>query len=144
MRNLPDDCTVRLVDLPTAVGGSISETPDGHLNIYINARLSHDGRRRALDHELRHADRDDLHSAEPVADIEARADLPQLVKARDLQMSHGDRSLDSLQPPPPPDDLVPPPEEPPVSISPRQAHVLMNALSDLDRFLFRDDPYDDF
>ena len=69
-----DDYTVRLVDdLPASVGGFISESPDGHLNIYINARHGWKGQRRSFRHELRHADADDLHSTDPLAVIEARA-----------------------------------------------------------------------
>ena len=88
-----DDYTVRMVDdLPASVGGFISESPDGHLNIYINARHSWHGQRRSFRHELRHAEEDDLHSDEPLAVIEARADgtdvrlkaIPHLMRARDL------------------------------------------------------------
>lgn len=79
-----DEYAVRLLDLPTDVGGFITESPDGFLNIYINARHSRDQQRRSLRHELRHADADDLHSSDPVSIIEARADLPPLLKARDL------------------------------------------------------------
>ena len=70
-----DDYTVRLVDdLPASVGGFVTESPDGHLNIYINARHGWNGQRRSLRHELRHADADDLRSTDPLAVIEARAD----------------------------------------------------------------------
>ncbi len=81
-----DEYDVRLLDLPASVGGFVTESPDGFTNIYLNARHSKEQQRRSLDHELGHVEHDDLHSAEPVASIEAR----------DLRMSHGDRSLDSL------------------------------------------------
>ena len=33
MSSWPDDCTVRLIDMPVSVGGRISETPVGHIDI---------------------------------------------------------------------------------------------------------------
>jgi len=142
---IPEDCIVRLIDLPYGVGGFIAESPDGFLNIYINARHMPEKRLRSLRHELRHADADDLHSTDPVAVIEARACkkpspageggtapavtnevpassvLSTLLRARDL-----------LPPPPP----APKPATRP--LTPRQARVLMDALSDLDRVFFSD------
>ena len=122
-----DDYAVRLIDMPTGVGGFINESPDGYLNIYINARHGWRGRLHSLQHELNHAENDDLHSTEPLAVIEARADgvdpklkaIPKLVKARDLV---------------PPPEPVPEPEPP--RLTPRQAAVLANCLSDLDRCFF--------
>ena len=43
-----DEYTVRLLDLPEGVGGFVTESPDGFLNIYINARHSWHGQRRFL------------------------------------------------------------------------------------------------
>ena len=122
-----DEYAVRLLDLPEGVGGFINESPDGYLNIYINARHGHDRQLRSLRHELRHAEHDDLHSTESLAVIEARADgvdpklksIPKLVKARDLV---------------PPPEPVPKPDPP--RLTPRQAAVLVNCLSDLDRCFF--------
>lgn len=125
-----EEYAVRLVDLPPAVGGFIAESTDGFANIYINARYGDRGQRRALRHELDHAENDDLHSTEPVTVIEARAEgrdtrlsaIPHLVRARDL-----------LPPPPPP---------PPKPISPltsRQARVLTRCISELDRCYFNAD-----
>ena len=120
-----DDYTVRMVDdLPASVGGFISESPDGHLNIYINARHGWKGQRRSLRHELRHADADDLRSSEPLAVIEARADgsdvrlasIPNLLRAR---------------------DLMPKPPTPPLTR--RQRVVLRNALAELDALRLNDE-----
>lgn len=87
-----DEYTVRLIDLPYSVGGMIAESPDGHLNIYINARHGYQKQRKSLRHELRHAENDDLHSDEDIRAIEARADglpaplrpIPRLMRAVDL------------------------------------------------------------
>ena len=86
MKSLPDDYTLRLVDLPTAVGGLISEGPDGHIDVYINARHSHAGRLRAAEHEFDHWRNDDLHNGLDIREVEGRHanPLPPLIRARDL------------------------------------------------------------
>ena len=125
---LPDDCTVRLIDLPWSVHGFISESPDGHSNIYINARDSRARQRRALDHELDHYTHDDLNNAQPVREVEARASrrtvrlsaIPQLMRARDLL----------------PKPAAVEPARP--AVSTYQARVICECLSELDRFLFED------
>lgn len=115
-----DEYAVRLLDLPEGVGGFVTESPDGFLNIYINARHGWTGQRKSLRHELRHAEHDDLHSSEPLAVIEARADgadvrlkaIPHLMRARDL--------------------LPPPPKPEPPKLTPHQLAVIRRALADLD------------
>lgn len=126
-----DEYAVRLTDLPTDVGGFITESPDGFTNIYINARHGRNGQRKSLCHELRHAEHDDLHNDEPLDVIEARADgadpqlkaIPKLVKARDLVPEK------------------PQPKPQPKPLTHHQQAVLRNALSDLDRLWFNDDYY---
>lgn len=87
---LPDDYTVRLVDLPAGVGGRIEEGPDGHIDVYINARLSSTGQHTAAYHEWRHWLDDDINSDRDIREVEDRADperprqLPPLMRARDL------------------------------------------------------------
>ena len=130
----PDDCTVRLIDMPVSVGGRISECPDGHIDIYINARHSEAGRRRDLEHELEHWRNDDLHNDLDIRAVEGRhaRQLPPLIRASDLLP----QSL-------PPVGKVAQPkavteEVPRYLLSPYQRCVLASALSDLDRFLFSD------
>lgn len=148
-----DDYTVRLVDdLPASVGGFISESPDGHLNIYINARHGWNGQRRSFRHELRHADADDLRSTEPLAVIEARADqkpsplgkvarpvagsdevasrlasIPHLILARDLV------------PKAPPNLPQPTPNFPSTvpQLTPRQLAIVRRAIAELDKIYLR-------
>ena len=141
--NLPEDCVVRLIDLPPDVGGFITESPDGWRNIYINARYSNDGRREALRHELRHAENDDLHSAEPVAVIEARASQKPSPLGKVAP-----KGLDEVPASPPPilatliraADLVPQTPKPAArQLTPHQARILLSCLSDLDRFIFSSD-----
>lgn len=145
-----DEYAVRLVDLPVGVGGFITESSDGFLNIYINARHSREGQRRSLRHELRHADADDLRSTEPLDLIEARADgvdprlkaIPHLLRARDLlpppclplQGKVAERSEVGRG--------RPLPSPAPRPLTPRQYSIIMTALADLDRLFFTDDcPY---
>ena len=141
-----DDYTVRMVDdLPASVGGFISESPDGHLNIYINARHGWKGQRRSLRHELRHADADDLRSSEPLAVIETRADgfdvrlasIPNLLRARDL-IPKSLPPMGKVARPQAVTDEVPAPRP----LTPYQARVLANCITELDRCFFNAPTYD--
>ncbi len=76
---LPENCRVRLVDLPVQAGGLISVDAEGFVNIYLNARLSRDAQREALQHELRHHYRDDLYSERDIRTVEREADAPGLM-----------------------------------------------------------------
>ena len=121
-----DEYAVRLLDLPEGVGGFVTESPDGFLNIYINARHTSAKQHKSFRHELTHGENDDLHSAEPLAVIEARADgtdvrlkaIPHLMHARDL--------------------LPPPPKPEPPRLTPRQLAVIRRALAELDEIRLND------
>lgn len=135
-----DEYAVRLLDLPEGVGGFVTESPDGFLNIYINARHSWHGQRRSFRHELRHAEEDDLHSDEPLAVIEARADgtdvrlkaIPHLMRARDLLPSLP--PLGKVAPAQPvTDEVVSRPQ-----LTPRQLAVIRRALAELDEIRLND------
>ena len=119
MKPLPDDYTIRLVDMPYSVGGCITECPDGHVDVYINARQSHAGRYRAADHEFDHWRRGDLHNGLDIREVEKRNKLPPLMRARDL-----------LPPPPPPPRPAPP------RLNKHQIRTLIRCLNELDRPLF--------
>ena len=67
-----DDFFVRIVDLPTTIGGMVSPNDDGTFSIYINARLSTDQQRKALDHELDHIRNDDFYSSATIEECERR------------------------------------------------------------------------
>ena len=122
-----DEYAVRLLDLPEGVGGFVTESPDGFLNIYINARHTSAKQKKTFRHEMTHGENDDLHSDEPLAVIEARADgadvrlkaIPHLMRARDL--------------------LPPPPKPEPPRLTPRQLAVIRRALAELDNFCLRTD-----
>lgn len=123
-----DEYAVRLVDLPESVGGFIRESPDGFVNIYINARHVSGKQRRSFRHEMNHAENDDLHADEPLEVIEARADgvdprlktIPHLMRARDLM--------------PTPVQADSKPET--VKLSPHQLRALMSCLAELDKGFF--------
>lgn len=82
--NLPDDYTIRLVDMPVTVGGFVSECPDGHVDVYINARLSHDGQYGAAEHEFEHWENDDLNNDKDIREVEGAANVVRLARASDL------------------------------------------------------------
>lgn len=90
---MPDDCTVRLVDMPVRQGGMISEDVDGHVNVYLNARLSSSSQGAAFFHEMDHAERDDLRSDRDIREVEQDRDRllkpPLLVRGRDLARRRG-------------------------------------------------------
>ena len=71
---LPDNCRVRLVDLPLCADGALSVDAEGYVNIYVNARLPAEARRRALMHELRHHARGDLYSDADIRAVERSAE----------------------------------------------------------------------
>ena len=88
---MPDSYTVRLVDdMPIRQGGMIAESPDGHINVYINARLSSTGQHTAAFHEWEHWYNDDLNNDRSIQEVEgapARTDdaqMPPMKRARDL------------------------------------------------------------
>ena len=66
----PDSYTVRVLDLPIGVKGMVCESPDGHYNVYLNARYNWETQRQAMRHELRHIARDDLHNKQPIKVVE--------------------------------------------------------------------------
>lgn len=67
-----DDFTIRLVDdLPA--DGMIMESPDGHTNIYVSARLSAERQRIVAIHELGHLRYGHLHREGSVTEMEKEA-----------------------------------------------------------------------
>ena len=131
----PEDCTVRLIDMPVSVGGRISECPDGHIDIYINACHSEAGRRRDLEHELDHWRNDDLHNDLDIRAVESRHanPLPPLIRAVDL-LSKSLPPVGKVARPQAVTEEVPHPS----ALSPHQLRVLATAVSELDRFMLSD------
>ena len=66
-----DAVIIRLVDLPPSVRGFTVKDENDDYNIYINARLSEDGRGEAFRHEIDHIRRGHFYSDLPVAVKEA-------------------------------------------------------------------------
>ena len=137
MKRIPDDCTVRMTDaLPLTVGGFVCESPDGHRNVYLNARLTRARQLRSVGHEFRHVKRDDLHNGRPIREVEAPEqpahgllNIPGLMRARDLAAVK--------QTPLPPPQITP---DPP---TPYQLRVLAESLATLDRAAGFDDIWSD-
>lgn len=84
MKELPDDYTIRVIDMPLGVGGFVSECPDGHVDVYINARWGHGAQYDAAEHEFDHWRNDDLHNDKDIREVEHEAERPVIVRARDL------------------------------------------------------------
>lgn len=154
---LEGEVTIRIVDgMPVASPGFVVYDETGHYNVYLNGRYNHESNMQTADHELRHILNDDFFNDNDIRTVESRADahatrphsLPKLFKARDLLPPSP--SLPQAAPPPVQgkvaadlpltDEVVPPSPIPhPVPhLSPRQAAVLLRAISDLDDWLFRD------
>lgn len=162
-RELEGEYIIRVMDMPECLNGMVKYDENDFANIYINVHLSPEGRRKAADHELTHVINDDIHNTDDIRTIEARADghatplhrLPPLFKASDLLESrskslppeadsrthrfpHRARDGEVGRPKVGSDEV--PRSQPP--IYPRQAAVLLRAISDLDDWLFRDTAYD--
>ena len=66
-----EEVIVRLIDL-TVPGVTVLDE-DGNYNVYINARLSFEERKKTLAHELRHINKEHFYSDLSVADCEQEA-----------------------------------------------------------------------
>lgn len=121
--------TIRMRDdLPSSVPAFIAESPDGHINIYLNSRLSHDKQREGLKHEIDHYERDDLHNGHDIHTVEAEKrpegrKLPPVFRASQLLKKARPVPVAKIKPAPAP-------------LTSYQHRILMTALSELDRFLF--------
>ena len=94
MTELPDSYCIRLIDLPPSVPAQIREYPDGHIDIFVNARLSYDGQRDAVQHEIEHWQNDDFHNEDDIRTVEYRADHPEEPKPRAVKKRLIIRSMD--------------------------------------------------
>lgn len=124
MISMPDDYTVRLVDMPVTQRGMISESPDGHINFYINARLSATGQMGAAYHEWKHWLNDDLNNSDDIKTVEQRAG-----SKLDRIKGHIFRARDLLPP-------VAPKTAAKLPLTQHEAAVLFRCVNELDRFAF--------
>jgi len=113
---LEGEYIVRVIDTPDCAHGFVIYDDDDFANVYVNARLNRESQRDAADHEMTHVINDDIHSAEGIRTVEARADgrrrkLPKLFKAR---------------------DLLPPKPKPKPTLTPYQLRILKQAVAELD------------
>lgn len=67
------DIIYRLVDLPPNIKATVSTSPDGCYNVYINARLNSQQQQQAADHEMRHIYGDHLFRYSDVSQDEQEA-----------------------------------------------------------------------
>ena len=68
------DYYVRLVVLPRRVEGVTVPNSDGGFSVYIDALLSEEQRRRVLEHELEHIEKEHFYVDMPVSRMEKQAD----------------------------------------------------------------------
>lgn len=141
MKKIPNELlgeyAVRVMDLPDGARAFVVYDDDDFANIYVSARLSRCAQRAAAAHELDHVIHDDIHSAEGIRSVEARAEgrdrpvrpFPRLMRAADL-----------IPPPKPAPEIPRVPATVP-RITPYQRAVIRGALEEFDRFLFSPDPY---
>lgn len=134
--------TVRIVDMPVASPGLVLFDDDDHANVYLNARYNRETNENTADHEFIHLINDDIHNADDIRTVEARADglpaplksVPRLMKARDLlHPSKIPHQMEKVAQPQAVTDELP---RSPSVLSPHQSNVLLRAVNDLDDFLF--------
>jgi len=65
-----DAVIIRLIDLPPSVKGCTVKDENDDYNIYINARLSEDGRVEAFRHEIDHIRLGHFYDSMPVSEKE--------------------------------------------------------------------------
>ena len=68
-----DSVIIRVLDLPMTIRGATVKDANGDYNVYINARLSEDGRAAAFRHEIEHIRQGHFYSEDPVEVLEREA-----------------------------------------------------------------------
>lgn len=125
-------CTIRAIDMPVTAGAFIALSPDGHINIYVSARLSLSGQREALRHELDHWLKDDLYNSEDIR-VQERDEAGRITSAN--VFGYVRKAADLLPPPPKPDPDPLRPDVPPLTAW--QRRVLHECMASLDAALAR-------
>lgn len=66
------DFFVRITDFPVGCGcdGMTVLNDDGTYSVYLNARTSREGQKKAMDHEYDHMAHDDMHGEKPIETLE--------------------------------------------------------------------------
>jgi len=64
------DYFVRLVDMPTTVGGFVSPNEDGTYNVFLNSRRSVEQNIETYFHEWEHIEDDDFYNDLPIEEVE--------------------------------------------------------------------------
>ena len=125
-------CTIRAIDMPVTAGAFIALSPDGHINIYVNARSSRAQQREDLKHELDHWLKDDLYNGEDIR-VQERDEAGRITSAN--VFGYVRKAADLLPPPPKPDPAPLRPDVPPLTAW--QRRVLHECMASLDAALAR-------
>lgn len=72
---IPDNVTIRYVDMDPQVHGFVVPDPDDHYNVYINARDSWTEQQITKRHELRHIALGHVFDQRPAPSLEGEVDL---------------------------------------------------------------------
>ena len=67
--DVKNDCYVTVCPMPPHIRGLVKKIVDVQV-ILINETLSDEAKKKTLQHELRHLQRNDLHRAAPIEEIE--------------------------------------------------------------------------
>lgn len=65
-----NEVIVRLMDLPSSVGGTTLEDENGDFNVYINSKCGYFGQLDALRHEREHIRQDDFRNKRAIKEVE--------------------------------------------------------------------------
>lgn len=68
---MTDEYRVYMMPFPGTIKAAVKVDAEGYPSIYINDALSPEARKRALKHELRHIERNDLYNDLPIEEVEA-------------------------------------------------------------------------
>lgn len=66
-----DEYRVYMIQFPGDINAAVRVDCEGFPSIYINDALSPAAKKRALLHEIRHIERDDLYNDKPIDEVEA-------------------------------------------------------------------------
>ncbi len=65
-----DDYYIRYINMPSSTRGMTVQDGDGFYNIYINANISADAQQEAIQHELKHVQREDFDNKKSLREAE--------------------------------------------------------------------------
>lgn len=68
-----DEIIIRIVPLPEKINAATIPDENGDYNVYLSSRISEGRRRQALEHELRHIEKEHFYRSASVQEMESEA-----------------------------------------------------------------------